>query len=41
MHGFLDGLRPRRESDADGVLDLAIDHVLAHGLRVDHPRFFA
>ena len=32
---------PEHGADPRAVLDLALDHVLARGLKVDHPRFFA
>src|SRR5207248_2886149 len=32
---------PAHGSDPAAVFDLALEHVLAPGLRIDHPRFFA
>jgi aromatic-L-amino-acid decarboxylase len=40
MEALLREPPPREGADADEVLDLAVSTVLAHGLRVDHPRFF-
>jgi aromatic-L-amino-acid decarboxylase len=40
MEALLREAPPREGADADAVLDLALSGVLAHGLRVDHPRFF-
>jgi aromatic-L-amino-acid/L-tryptophan decarboxylase len=40
MEALLREPPPREGADADAVLDLALNGVLAHGLRVDHPRFF-
>jgi aromatic-L-amino-acid decarboxylase len=40
MEALLREPPPRAGADADAVLDLALNGVLAHGLRVDHPRFF-
>ncbi len=41
MEALLREPPPEEGADPDEVLGLALDHVLAHGLRVDHPRFFA
>jgi aromatic-L-amino-acid/L-tryptophan decarboxylase len=40
MEALLREPPPRAGADADAVLDLALNGVLAPGLRVDHPRFF-
>jgi hypothetical protein len=40
MEALLREPPPREGADADAVLDLALNGVLAHGVRVDHPRFF-
>jgi aromatic-L-amino-acid decarboxylase len=41
MEGLLREPPPEEGSDPDRVLELVLERVLAYGLRVDHPRFFA
>jgi glutamate/tyrosine decarboxylase-like PLP-dependent enzyme len=41
MEAMLREPPPEQGSDPEQVLELALDPVLAYGLRVDHPRFFA
>jgi aromatic-L-amino-acid decarboxylase len=41
MEALLREPPPEQGSDPEQVLELALDPVLAYGLRVDHPRFFA